>query len=237
MSIILDALKKSENERRRQESPGFADLPTAAPRAPMPPWMLLTAGAVSALLVALGVAFFFLQGGDVTASADTAMAPARQDGGTQIAAAVDADQWPDEPVLDYAPTPPDRTVRSLAREVPPTSPTASAGSGSATPPGTGSAVPRTPSPAPRSTSATGTTSSTSDLPSADELSARGELTIPDLHMDLHVYATDPAQRFVFINGRRLRQGDEVSQDLRVHEILADGVVLQQGSTRFILPRD
>ncbi|MCC5867495.1 MAG: general secretion pathway protein GspB [Gammaproteobacteria bacterium] len=234
MSIILDALKKSENERRRQERPGFADLPTATPRAPIPPWVLLGVGALSALLVTLGVAFFFLQGRDVPSPSDTASATAQRDDGARIAAPVDADPWDDEPVRDYALAGPDRSVRSLAREVPATSPPAR--SSSAPPAGDVAAPPASaPSTAPRSTA--DTASPASDLPSADELTASGELTIPDLHMDLHVYATDPAQRFVFINGRRLRQGDEISPDLRVHEILADGIVLQQGSTRFILPRD
>lgn len=65
----------------------------------------------------------------------------------------------------------------------------------------------------------------------------GEFSVPDLHMDLHVYATDPAQRFVFINGRRLRHGDEFAGSLRVIEILADGVILEHDGRRFVLPRD
>lgn len=236
MSIILDALKKSENERRRQERPGFADLPNAAPRKPMPPWILLSVGAVSALLVAVSVAFFYLQAGAVMTPEDTGVAAARPAGGARSASALDDDPWAEDPARDDTPMlPPERSVRSLAREVPSTPPPASTSAGSETRRGAGMAVPTPPPTAPAN--AAGTASPTANLPSADELAARGELTIPDLHMDLHVYDTDPAQRFVFINGRRLRQGDEVSQDLRVQEILAEGVVLQQGSTRFILPRD
>ncbi len=236
MSIILDALKKSENERRRQERPGFADLPSAAPRTQMPPWILLSLGAASTLLVVLGIAFLYLQARDVTPRADIPAASAvRSQDSTRASGTLEEDPWGDDVARDYAPTlPPERSVRSLAREVPPTpAPTSNSGSATMTRPGESVATP--PAAATRGTAEPA--SATPDLPSAEELAARGELTIPDLHMDLHVYDADPAQRLVFINGRRLRQGDEVSRDLRVHEILADGIVLQQGSTRFILPRD
>ena len=56
MSFILDALKKSETERQRQNAPGFADVPEATdpPRAPRWLWILGGLLAVN-LVVLLGV--------------------------------------------------------------------------------------------------------------------------------------------------------------------------------------
>ena len=56
MSFILDALKKSETERQRQNAPGFADVPEARdpPRAPRWLWVLGGLLAVN-LVVLLGV--------------------------------------------------------------------------------------------------------------------------------------------------------------------------------------
>ncbi len=56
MSFILDALKKSETERQRQNAPGFADVPdgTDPPRAPRWLWVLGGLLAIN-LVVILGV--------------------------------------------------------------------------------------------------------------------------------------------------------------------------------------
>ena len=56
MSFILDALKKSETERQKQNTPGFADVPdaTSPPRAPRWLWVLGGLLAIN-LVVLLGV--------------------------------------------------------------------------------------------------------------------------------------------------------------------------------------
>ena len=53
MSFILDALKKSETERQRQNAPGFADVPEATdpPRAPR--WLWILGGLLAVNLVVL----------------------------------------------------------------------------------------------------------------------------------------------------------------------------------------
>lgn len=50
MSFILDALRKSESERRREATPGLAHLPPAAPRSHAPAWVWVV---MSVLLVGL----------------------------------------------------------------------------------------------------------------------------------------------------------------------------------------
>jgi general secretion pathway protein B len=238
MSIILDALKKSENERRRQDRAGFADLPMAMPRAQVPAWMLVMVGALVSLIVVLGFAYWNQGSGGVASPAvTTASLPAP---------VVRRDAPVPSPRVD-APAParaleePARPQRAGGNDVRPLSREVAAAAPASTP--VRQAALR-PSPQTRGTDAsaspgqdTGTSVAATGLPSADELVATGQLTIPDLHLDLHVYGAESAQRFVFINGQRLRQGDEFAGGVRVAEILPDGVVLQQGGTRFVMSRD
>lgn len=73
------------------------------------------------------------------------------------------------------------------------------------------------------------------LPGADEMTARGSL--PALHLDLHVYATQPQQRFIFVNSRKYREGDTLAEGPVVEQITADGAVLNFRGSRFKLAND
>ena len=53
MSFILDALKKSESERRRQDTPGIANIPEAGRRNSGKRWIWLIAGLLAINLVVL----------------------------------------------------------------------------------------------------------------------------------------------------------------------------------------
>ncbi len=61
--------------------------------------------------------------------------------------------------------------------------------------------------------------------------------LPAINLSMHVYATDPAQRFVILNDSRLSEGDKTSDDVTVREIRPDGVVLEFQGQRFFYPRD
>jgi general secretion pathway protein B len=69
----------------------------------------------------------------------------------------------------------------------------------------------------------------------DELTAKG-MVLPELHVDLHVYATTPANRFVFINKQKYLEGQSLREGLVVTQITPDGVELDNGTARFLLPR-
>ncbi|MFC4657081.1 general secretion pathway protein GspB [Rheinheimera marina] len=56
--------------------------------------------------------------------------------------------------------------------------------------------------------------------------------IPPLKFEAHVYATEPAQRWVKVNGKDLQQGQWLSADVQVKEILPQYVVLQFGQQTF-----
>jgi general secretion pathway protein B len=70
-----------------------------------------------------------------------------------------------------------------------------------------------------------------------ELRANGRLTIPDLHVDIHVYSEIPADRFVFINMTKHKEGSRLAEGPLVEEITADGVVMQHSGLAFFVPRD
>jgi len=73
-----------------------------------------------------------------------------------------------------------------------------------------------------------------DLPTIDDVALQGG--VPEMHIDLHVYATNPQDRFVFVNKRKYREGETLQEGPRVEEITRNGVVLSQQGRRFILPR-
>ena len=68
-----------------------------------------------------------------------------------------------------------------------------------------------------------------ELPSA----TRREL--PEIQLTMHVYADEPAQRFVIINGNRQVEGDELDS-LNLIEIRRDGIVFGYEGVRFLYPR-
>jgi general secretion pathway protein B len=72
------------------------------------------------------------------------------------------------------------------------------------------------------------------LPSINEVNVNGRL--PEMHIDLHVYAAQASERFVSINGRRYREGDTLAEGPVLERIRRDGAVLDYQGTRFLLPR-
>ena len=71
------------------------------------------------------------------------------------------------------------------------------------------------------------------VPTRDEALAKGT-QLPDLRLDLHVYDPDPARRFVFVNMRKLREGESLPEGVRVEEILTQGARLSYRGSQFVL---
>jgi len=80
-------------------------------------------------------------------------------------------------------------------------------------------------------------SSTNRVPTIDEVRLDGTLQLTDLHLDIHVYSDEPADRFVFINMAKLREGSRLEEGPVVSEITPDGVILEHRNTTFLLPRE
>lgn len=61
--------------------------------------------------------------------------------------------------------------------------------------------------------------------------------LPQLRLDLHVYAAKPQDRFALINMHKLREGDSLPEGVRVDSITPEGVVMEHNGLKFLLPRD
>jgi len=60
--------------------------------------------------------------------------------------------------------------------------------------------------------------------------------VPEITFSVLVYAADPADRFVLINGQRLGEGDSLKPGLVVKEIRRDGVVFSYRLYQFLVER-
>jgi general secretion pathway protein B len=74
------------------------------------------------------------------------------------------------------------------------------------------------------------------LPSITELSLTGDQALPELHLDVHVFATKAADRFVYINMRKYHEGATLQEGPTIEHIRRDGVVMNYQGLRFLLPR-
>lgn len=198
MSLILDALRKSERSRQQSLTGrlGAADAPPSVSRMPVP-WITLIGLVLLINAVVLAVLFW------PRSEHPEATAPA--------------------PVASVQPYRPD--VRPLADEAGTPAPDASRSA---------AAAPQAAAPAPQTAPVIAQNSS-ADIPTLDSLPADFRQSLPTLHMDVHAYATKPADRFVVINLRRYAIGDSLSEGPRVVDIMPQGVILEFHDTRFLLP--
>jgi general secretion pathway protein B len=152
------------------------------------------------------------------------------------------------PMLRPALPPPAAGTRSSLEQetssyVPPMDPAAAAAA-AAPPPGPAAVTPARrgsvvyeslPEADPTATAAPAQSATAGSLPRADDMTARGSL--PELRLELHVWSTKPQERFVFVNGRRYREGDATAEGATVEEITREGVIMNSGGNRFLLSRD
>lgn len=250
MSFILDALKKSENERQRQAGPSLADVRVIRRRNERPWWAFGVAGL---LVLNLGVlAIVLMRDGD-----------AKPTGPVQQAAPAPQQQVAPPPAQTYQAQPyqqqpsyrtsTDPSVRSLADEAggyeepyqgEPANP--NLGGAAAVParqpmvrriePPTVAALPagavfeaRT------KANAGGAQGDVEVLPTMNDLTASGT-NLPELHLDIHVHSPNAGDRFVFVNMRKYQEGETIKEGPQVERITPEGVILNQRGLRFLLPR-
>lgn len=223
MSFILDALKKSEIERQRQSAPGLMDTRMTRRQGGLPVWALLLGALLGVNCVVLLV---LLMRNGATASLP---APARH---AAAEANASADPAPHFSPLDSTPV--------YAPEIPVAGATGAAGDGAANHlPASHAAVPL-PRPLHRPDPVLSGEDAVSEneevLPSISEINLTGADALPELHLDVHVYATKPADRFVYINMRKYREGALLQEGPVVERIRRDGAVLNFHGVRFLLPR-
>lgn len=247
MSFILDALKKSETDRQRQSSPALFEVKVAAPRRRVPLWSIGLAVLLGANMLVLvwvltrqpqapAQTSAPLAGNPPPAAAGVAGNNGAPPGMMTVPATVtipttvnipigSAPQVivgannPEPGVVAPSSTPPLAEEPLLSRREPTVPPDYDA---------------RDYAPAVTPAQANANTQQRAGaIPSKDEVLAQGT-QLPELRLDLHVYANNPAQRFVFINMRKLREGETLPEGVRVVEITPTGALLSYRGTRFSL---
>jgi general secretion pathway protein B len=203
MSFILDALKKSEAERQRQNAPEFSTVPDASARKSPYKWILVVALLLGINIVALmGVLYMANRGGDPAVNPEPLTAGNNDQSTSSFS----------DMVAEAKRTEPERSA-------------ASASDSSVT--GNGAAATTQPA----------VSAVNQSYESFNVLRAKGLLDLPDLHLDIHVYSGDSADRFVFINMTKYRENGKLSEGPVVKQITPDGVVLDYQGTDFLLPRE
>jgi general secretion pathway protein B len=211
VSFILDALKKSENERQREIGPSFADVKSAARGSHLPKLWI----AIGLLLLINVVALVVL----LARREDSSHAPAVITVAPKVALPESSPRYAalPAPLAAAAPLPPAAA---------PSTPVADEEA-------RGPAAPEPRLDRPQLSNFT----DESGVPTMNDVITQGRATLPDLHLDMHVYAIAPEQRFVTINSHKLREGMQIEAGLRVEHITRDGVVLNYRGLRFLLPRE
>ena len=212
MSFILDALKKSETERQQQSGAEFSSIPSRTSESHSFKWLWILG---LLLLVNVVVLLSILLRSDE--SADTPP-PVQQS---------------ERPAAEQSqPSGQDQTIEPSFEE---RVADARASQPSAEPAPMEEREVRKPAQEP----ALATTSPPARprLMTIDELRLNGTLQLPELHVDIHVFADDPAERFVFVNMTKYRENSQLAEGPTVSEITNDGVILEYRGSTFLLPRE
>ena len=237
MSFILDALKKSEIERQRQAQPGLMDTPTAQRRGRLPLWAILLGALLAINVVVLAVMLLRSGAPAATSTPKKHTEPAAVAEDKAPAVADHFSPLGQTPV--YAPEIPvniadgGSTGTSAASQVAPL----------AAPLGAPHSIAQRSAPRPalrRPDPLLNDEDAKADneevLPSINQVNLTGAQALPELHLDVHVYATKAGDRFVYINMRKYHEGNSLPEGPVVEHIRRDGVVLNYQGLRFILPR-
>jgi general secretion pathway protein B len=271
MSFILDALKKSETDRQRQNGAALFEVKVAPPRTGLPLWAVALAVLLAVNLVIVAWVLLRRPSSPAEAAAAPAVAPGSNLGVTATAppggsrpATSDAAQGqsaPQGPVSNAVPVVGSAPATSVGQTAGITQPApadtpakasgapqaANANPNAASPPAQGDlttdrANPDDYAPAAEPGIVPGfgnhvSHGTESGLPLYQDAALAQGAHIPELRLDLHVFAARAQDRFVMINMKKLHEGDSLPQGVRVESITPDGAVLSHNGARFLLPRD
>jgi general secretion pathway protein B len=212
MSFILDALKKSETDRQQRGNAEFANVPVSGRRREGPPGWIWVVGVL--LLVNLAVLVGVLIRSEVS-TVEPVTRPAEQPRTADATATVE------DGAEDFA-----KQIAAARDSAPPREEPVE--------------VVKPPVRAAQQTARVTIAESSIDtarLPTFQQVQADGTVSLPELHVDIHVYSEAARDRFVFINMVKHGEGSRLAEGPLVEEITPDGVVLSHNGTVFLLPRD
>jgi len=260
MSLILDALKKAEQDRHAGQAPVIDEMlvrrtPVARRRESDAQQIVLMAGAIAALLFAIAGITYWLWPSSTPAAATATEATAA------AAATVAADN---EPALRIDPERLEAPVADVPEEPVPSGDTGAADAmtmdelDGELPPGASSkpsrqtavepappavseqapeSAPEAPAPAPAPVVAAAPPSPPpveASVRPLKEMPPAFRSEFPKLVVDVHVYNDNPLRRFVLINGKKYRETDTLLDGPRVVEITPDGVIVEHRGSRVLV---
>jgi general secretion pathway protein B len=214
MSFILDALRKSEQERQRNEQPGIADVRYQKPNNSWTVWIPLVI-----LLIVINISlllFLWLRGSPAATVEPIAV---RQPVPAQLSA----------PAAQPAANP-SYSNRRLASELMPDTQATDEPVAAAQTPTQAKKTPVASAPTSRS-------NGYGNLPTLMELTLAGSIELRPLHLDIHVFSNQPSERFVFINMAKYREGDTLNEGPVLKAITDNGAVMSYQGREFIVIRD
>ena len=219
MSLILEALRKSEADRRRGERPSLhGELPPSIPisRGRAGPVARLVVVAIAALGIGWGTYAWWTRTSDadpLPSTASVARTPSASAPGPRLPPVKHL-----TPPAVIAPSAPAVAPRAPAPSAPLRQPPAKA-------------PPTLPLPVPVPTPTVGNGDRTLHL---SDLDPGQRKALPPLKLSMHMWNDDPSQRFVILDGNRLREGDRIG-DAVVTAITREGVVLDWEGRRLLVP--
>jgi len=220
MSFILDALKKSETERQRADAPALYEMKMAPARQRVATWLIVLAALLVINVVVLSVVLLRgNRGAAPQADANSAGTPALAAVSPSAAPAATAPAL--APVTAPSPMPSAQAADTAAGGAP-------AGANEDDVPAADPS--RTVAGSPGSPGSPGG----DDVPTYEQAASTPGANLPELKLDLHAYASNPADRFVFLNAVNLREGQTSPAGVRVESITPDGAILSWQGTKFFL---
>jgi len=230
MSYILEALRKSDQLRRRGAAPTLLLGPTqeAAPKRTKP----LAYGLLALLLLGAGIAIGWLRPWQtenvISVPADVVAKPVPP--GQSAAPAIEpklepkvaskpepgAEKQASAPALPAAPAPKPAAATAQAQ---------AGASGKAE----GAKEPQATLPAQESAPAVVAAPAVVNMA---ELPVSIQQQLPALSISVHAYSGKPAERLVGINNRLLHEGEEVAPGLKLEQITPDGMIFAYRGYRF-----
>ena len=262
MSLILEALRKSEAERRRGQTPDLLTdaLPVAPTTRRAPPNWTMLLPVMGAALITLLLVVWWLRPSAGPVSNDAARDPS-VDGATTATQELPATSPSTTSNVQAQPSLSPPVIRSPAPAAPPatlTPPVAVPPAATAAPPATPATVrapasalatdvaeprPALPGPAqvasleqpsaPVSTNTPAFASPDAPVKLAD-LSSEDRAQLPTLKVSMHMWSPDAGSRFAIIDGTRVNEGDRVGE-ATIEAIQPDSVMLSWHGRQIRLP--
>lgn len=216
MSYILDALKKSDKKRQREESVSVlhqvhSELPTFKRSRPRRGLFILLAGIT--ILVFIGFILIF------TLRKDQAAPPVKTTASEKGQERIEQPEKADEtsvpelrpkkikvPVINTT-SPAEEVIEPQPLDI------------------------NTPYPP------TEIQEKEDNTPYLEELPLSFQESVPEFQLAGHVYSIKPKLRLIMINNKIVREGDIIEDDFILHEITPDGVILRKDSEHFRLMAD